>query len=64
MYAFDKKQIVFNRRIGVYYSLIFLLCFGLSLLRPLWTLILLWPALAMFMITLGYWLTGPALFRK
>ncbi len=58
------KQIVFNRRIGGYYALIFTLCLLLSSLQPPWTLILLWPGLSMLMITLGYWITGPAVFRK
>jgi protein phosphatase len=58
------KQIVFNRRIGVYYALIFLVCLALACLYPPWSLILLWPALSMLLITLGYWLTGPAVFFK
>lgn len=63
----EKKQshlVIFNRRIGLYYALIFLLCLSLSLLQPQWTLFLLWPALSMLLITLGYWVTGPAVFRK
>ena len=58
------KQIVFNRRIGVYYALIFLVCLASACLQPPWSLILLWPALSMLLITLGYWIAGPAVFCK
>ncbi|MCI5145133.1 MAG: phosphatase [Candidatus Electrothrix sp. AR3] len=61
---FRSKQIVFNRRIGIYYTLIFLLCLGMALLQPPWTLLLLWPALSMICIVWGYWVIGPAVFRK
>ena len=60
----SKQHIVFNRRIGVYYALILLLCLALSLAQPPWTLIFLWPTMSMLLIVSGYWFLGPAVFQK
>jgi protein-tyrosine phosphatase len=58
------QHIVFNRRIGIYYALLFLPCPALSLVQPPCTLIFLWPAMSMLLIVSGYWFIGPAVFQK
>lgn len=55
---------VFNPRIGMYFALLCIVFLALSFLHTPYTLILLWPALAMLIIAFGYWFVGPAVFYK
>ena len=53
-----------NRRIGVYYLLAALLSGGLAVLAWPWGSLFLWPAVACFVATGGYFGLGPGIYRK
>jgi protein-tyrosine phosphatase/membrane-associated phospholipid phosphatase len=53
-----------NYRVGVYYAVGALVAIGVSLGGRTWTIILLWPALALALTAAAYWGLGPSIYRK
>jgi len=53
-----------NRRTGSYYAIAAVLLAGVALATRPFGLILLWPALALFLVSLGYFGLGPSIYGK
>ncbi|MFN0059500.1 MAG: phosphatase PAP2/dual specificity phosphatase family protein [Planctomycetota bacterium] len=53
-----------NRRVGVYYAFGALLSLVLALVTWPWGMLMLWPAVALFITATAYWWVGPGIFRK
>ncbi len=59
-YKTEQASMIPNRRIGYYFAAISGLCASLCFI----SMLLLWPAISCLIIAIGYWKTGPSLFRK
>ena len=60
----QQRTVTPNRQIGLYYLLAAVAMTIAALLLRSWAMLLLWPAAACFIATIGYFGFGPAIYRK